>query len=170
MYQFEFIFTEESYLAFNWNYANHSKTIRQMQQLLRVICPIFIFIAGYYITDYKDLWGVFVFGTVALLWFILYPRFYKRRTVKLIDKLLKEGKVVSIGKWHQVTFDKDQITEVCEELGSMKSWTKLYQIDQDEAYVFLYISSMEALVVPKAVIGEALKGFLDFCEQNLLTK
>lgn len=153
MYKFEYELTKADYVEFNLCHAKHSKQVKKMLLIYRVLGPIIILIGGYYITAYKDLMGIVIYSIAAVLWAIFFPKIHFKSIERNIKRLIDEGKDTSLFELRKVQIDEKGITEEIIEDGTFKKWNKIVKIETSIDNIFIYTSDLDALIVPRQVIG-----------------
>ncbi|MGL4736402.1 MAG: YcxB family protein [Cellulosilyticaceae bacterium] len=167
MYNYEFKLTEEAYIACYQGHLQHSAVTRRVMMICRVLSPIVIMSAGYGITNkFENVVGLIIFGIPALIWLIFFPKFYMKSMRKVSKRLLREGNDQTLYDQHVVTIGEQGISENIPAHGITKQWHHVSKTIEDDQYLFLYVTSQEAVILPKAVIGDAqalevLKQYID---------
>lgn len=164
MYAFQYELTKADYVDFNLCHAKHSKQFKKMLLIYRILGPIIILIGGYYITGYKDVMGIVIFSIAAILWAIFFPKTHFKSMERNVKKLIDEGKDTSLFELRKVQIDEKGITEESIEEGIFKRWNKIVKIETSMDNVFLYTSDLDALIVPRKIIGsdQAVQGLIEF--------
>ena len=155
MYEFEYELQKEDYVDFNLCHAEKSITVRKTIRFLRIISPIMILICGYFITGgLKDLFGLSLFAIFASLFAIFVPKIYFRAMRRNIEKMINEGNDTSIFETRKVSIQEQEITHEIVQKGIFKKWSKIIKIEESNNNIFLYVSDLEAIIIPKKVVGE----------------
>lgn len=171
MYRFKYELAKSDYVDFNLYHAKSSKTVNRMLMIYRVVGPLLILAGGYYmIGGYKDLVGIIVYGISALLWFIYYPRFHFKSIEKNVKKIINEGNDTSLFELRQVVVNEREITEEIVDHKTFKGWKKVVKVGVSKDNIFIYVSDMEALIIPKRIIGDEKenKAFIEYITNSFI--
>lgn len=166
MYQYEFELNEQAYIAC---YEEHIKQSMVMKKLIwgcRLLIPLVILGSGYGITNkFENLFGLILYGILALVWGLFFPQIYTKSIRHASKKLLKESNDATLYDRRIVTISDEGISENIFEHDIVKKWKYVVKTIESEQYFFLYVTSQEAIILPKEVVGdieqiEALKNTL----------
>lgn len=172
MYQYEFELDEEAYISCYHAYIEQSQVGKRLIAVCRVLIPIVILSAGYGMTNkYENLFGIILFGALALGWGIMFPKSYMRSMKRVSRRMLKENNDQTLYARRLVTIGENQITEEIIDHGIMKKWNRIANVMENEKHLFLYVTSQEAVILPKEAIGdigqiEALKHDIESNNSN----
>lgn len=164
--QIEFDFTKEDYLEYNMHHISTSKTLRRMVLIQQYGLSLVYLIVPFALARFTEIpfvyWMV-VFGIVYLFWILFYPRYFKSSARKRIDKMVDEGKNTSMFGKHVITLDEDGMLETTAKGESKISWDAVEKVEETDGYIYIYISSVNAYVIPvRAFESEGHRnGFLD---------
>lgn len=171
MYEFEYELTKSDYVDFNLYHAKNSKIVNKMLMVYRVVGPLLILLGGYYMTDgYKDLIGIIIYGISSLLWFIYCPRLHFKSIKRNITRMIDEGKDTSLFDLRQVVVNEREITEEIIDHKTFKSWKKIVKMGISKDNLFIYVSDVDALIIPKKIIGdeEESKAFIEYITNKFI--
>lgn len=143
--------TKEDYISFNMHHLNNSKTGKQALLKQRFIVPmVYIFIPFILarITSISLLFWLLPFLILIVLWIAFYPRYFRSYTRKNIIKMLDEGKNEAM--FGTVSLELKELGMVEDsKLGESKiNWSSVEKIDETKDYIYIYISSINAIVIP----------------------
>lgn len=151
---FEYELSKQDYIDFNIYHMKNSDTLKRSLHLQQYLLPIFYLIMPFIlagITDIPLVIWLTTFVIVAVLWVIFYPKYFMSSTIKRISKLVDEGKNKDMLGKHCIIVDEDGIVEKTENGESRTKWNGVEKVTETEKYVFIYISSIMAYIIPKSV-------------------
>jgi hypothetical protein len=149
----EFERTIQDVIDFNLFHMAHSSTIKRQLLLMQVLTGLLViplvFSIFYLLYHSIDAFAIIVSVLAGVIAFALYPQSNRKSTIKRIRKVLSEGnnnallgrQVVSLSP--EGVFIKNQAAE------SKFIWSAVDKIAENDKHVYLYTSSINALVIPK---------------------
>jgi len=153
--QVEYQLTLEDLVAFNWHYSSTSATARRRywSNLAWAILAALVVVVLW------PGWGgrarVLYLVPFSLVFLLIYPACYRRLVTLNSRKLYSEGQNKGVIGNHIIVIDAEGIREISAVGESRTSWEGVERIDQSDEYVFLYIGSVMAHVIPKrAFVGD----------------
>ena len=142
--------TMEDIVEFNRYHMAHSPTIRRSLRTARLLVSVAFVAAGILLSVAKGTFtDVAVFGLVSVLWFLLMPAFVGRRTIKNVRRMLSEGENRGLLGKCTLSIAVDGLRVVRETGESTFAWCAVDRIVTAERHVYIYVSTVEALVIPK---------------------
>lgn len=155
MYQYIFELNETDYITFYEEHCKQSLVVKKLMWGCRLLFPLIILWAGYGMTNrFENLFGILLYGGVALVWGIFFPKIYMRSIKRVSKRMLKESKDPSLYDRRIVTISNEGLSEEIPEHGMIKKWKGVLQTLETDQYLFLYVASQEAVILPKEVIGD----------------
>lgn len=160
---------EQDFLEFNIHHARNSATIKRSILLQRCLGPVMFLIMPFYATKQTGipLWyWMIIFYTISIIWFVFYPRYINWQISRGTSKMLREGRNQNIFGNRSIILMPEGIREIGLHMEEKVSWSSIERIEETEDYIYIYISSVSAYIIPiKAFkdieIKEAFKGELD---------
>ena len=175
MLNIEYELTPDDYAAFNLFTMQHSPTFKRQLKLARYIPPIIFLIGWCYILISAIPRGFKTYTIVALAllfafaiaWILLMPASYRRNIRKTASKMSMEGSRKGIFGKTAITFTSDEIAIVRKDEEIKAKWGILSNIVENDTHIFMYSSSVEALVIPKRAFesDSAIASFLETVRQ-----
>lgn len=147
-----FTLSEQDIIHFNVYHFRNSKSSQKRRFLLRLLIPIWTIAVFFFLNrEHLNLTSVlfnsplFVFG---ILWFFFVERLYFWRLKMNVQSLLKEGRNNGmIGVQNLELIEGAILVE--NDSGSFRySLEKIHRCAEDESYLYLYVTSLSALIVP----------------------
>ncbi|WP_315078613.1 YcxB family protein [uncultured Clostridium sp.] len=172
----EFSIEEEDYINFNMYYIDNSKTLKQPMYIFRFILPIIISFVMVYIMNkivrYHVIVLVIFYFLIYFAWVYFFEKSFIKTTRKRIKKILSEGK--NKGLLGKRTFElnhnciKDS-NEYSTQIVNINALEKIFITDE---YVFFYISSISAFIVPLRIFEsneekEEFKNYVNSIKKSL---
>ncbi|WP_255288064.1 YcxB family protein [Bacillus pseudomycoides] len=91
----------------------------------------------------------FIFLLSGVIWILLYPAYFYKHIERNINKMLKEGSYSNLLGTHNVQIIDEGIIETNNGGETKLNWKGIEKVEENEAYIFIYVSSMSANIVPK---------------------
>lgn len=147
----EYNMIKDDYIAFNMHYIETSPTIKRTLLIQQYgVALVFLIIPYFYsrIVGTPMLLSYIVYGAIFLAWILYYPKYFmsitKKRTIKMID----EGDNSSIYGMQRITLTDAGIEQESNTGESRTSWSGIERIDETKEYIYIYIGTMNAYLVP----------------------
>ena len=163
--------TLEDVIAFSQHFNKTSPSMRRRRLITLLYFPILWFlimvlpyISGNLITIYIIIWIV-----VSLVWILFMSYFSKKSITRNVRKLYSEGENKgTIGK-HTMVVNPDSLVDITEYGEFSIKWNAINKIESDENYIFIYISSVSAHVIPKKsfVSDLEIENFISEVQKNI---
>jgi hypothetical protein len=169
----EFERTSNDLVEFNIYHIANSPIIKKQILFSQIIgglstALIFLFIA--YSSTQSVSIGVIIGSLLAgALAFVGFLYFYRAINLWQVKRMLREGNNKALLGRHAVTLSADGIFYKMEESESKMSWNSVDRVAQNGSYIFVYMGSVNALVIPKntfASISDQEK-FLNYIHSNM---
>lgn len=167
----EYSLTSSDFLEYQLYNSSKSKSTQKRLLRSRVLIPVIYIVIGLYFW-YKDenLIRAILFGIIALLWFLFYPNYAKRRYKKHFKKHVAENYKNRINKTVEVFFDENHINTKDYTSESKINGTELKELIETENYFFIKLVTELCLIVPKIEVAnqsELKKRVTDFGAEYL---
>jgi hypothetical protein len=160
-----FTVTEDDVLAFTQRYLRDSKSHQNIRARVRWSLPI-IMIAMVCYYSWRDglSWtALVIFGGIALLWWLLYPRRFDARIRELAKKQMKESSYAkSFGRYEVVLFDQ-HLRSTSPTGSSTYVWSAVDRVEMDPEYLYIFLSGPLGYPIRLSEIGrEAAQSAFEF--------
>lgn len=163
----EFERTIQDVIDFNLFHMAHSPSIKRQLLLMQVLTGLLViplvFSIFYLVYHSINTFAIIISILAGVLAFALYPQSSRKSTVSRIKKMLSEGNNNAL-LGHQVVslspegiFVKNQASE------AKIIWSTVGRITDNDKHVYIYTSSINALVIPKYCF-QSEKAKQDFLE------
>ncbi|MCG6168814.1 YcxB family protein [Leptospira sp. FAT2] len=156
-----FPLNEQDIINFNVYHFRNSKFTQRRLLLLRWLIPIwaiavFFFLNREHLDLISILWNSPLFA-IGILWFLFADKIYYWRLKNNVKNLLKEGRNNGmIGVQNLELTDDAILTE--NDSGSFRySLEKIHRCEEGDGYLFLYVTSLSALIIPTNVFQNSDK-------------
>lgn len=153
----EYNLIKDDYIAFNMHHIETSPTIRKTLLIQQYgVALVFLVIPYFFsrISGTPMLLSYIVYGAVFLAWILYYPKYFmavtKRRTLKMID----EGDNSSIYGMQSITLTDKGIEQESNTGESRTAWHAIERIDETREYIYIYIGTMNAYLVPNRAFDD----------------
>jgi hypothetical protein len=149
MYTFNAKISEEDFIDYNMFHIKHSKVVKRTKIGLSFVFPVGFTILGLLIDRplSTSFWIILAIGTVGTYLWI--PRLMDKTTQKRIRKMLNEGKNGELFDERTYAFDDQGIKVTSENSSNSYKWQSITRIAENETTFYLYVSSLQAILVPK---------------------
>lgn len=148
--EFSYQFDESTWLAFNEHNLRYSPIHRRTRFWSRfVIIPIaLVFIVHDYFAKDEVVGLTITFSVIAVFWFFLYPKVYNNSVMKKVKKIVRDEKNRS--RFEKQTFEitPEHIHWFSAGGESTVNWDKIVSVTETDDYIFIYISTVEAIIIP----------------------
>ena len=162
MLQLNYKLTDEDYIEFNeFHQLIHSEIGKRNLFFLRLIGPmisilamiIFILARAEVMLIIGEAIVLFIFSVVDIL---LAKKIMKRGIRKTILKMI-ETEGLPFAEEITLTFTEDQIIEITKGQEVKVDYQKVENVCETETAFYIYISSIEALIIPKRVLNQDME-------------
>ncbi|TGK22813.1 YcxB family protein [Leptospira stimsonii] len=154
--QITYELTLEDIVNFNEYHFRHSEVSKKKRMIAKLIIPIwtlFVFLALNYtnlenIDEISFLLNIPIF-IFAIAWFFLFDRLYFWRLRNNVDKMLREKENKGMIGKQKITLSKDQLLFETSFTSAQFKPGSISEVIETRDYFFLYVSSLNALIVPQ---------------------
>lgn len=143
---------QDDYLSFNTYHAKNSESVKSNLKIQRFITPLLFFIFPFIAKNKTDIpfwYWIGIFSVVYIVWAVYYPKYYFNSIKKGVKKMLKEGKNQDLLGSKTVELRQNDILSSGENSESKVKWNTVERYVETNDHIFIYISAMEAYIVPK---------------------
>lgn len=162
MLQLNYKLTDEDYIEFNeFHQLIHSEVGKRNLSLLKLIGPMISILAIVIFILARAEIMLIVIEVIALcifsmVWIALSKKIMKRGIRNTILKMKKtEG--LPFAEKTTLNFMEDQIIEITKNQELKVDYKKIQDVCETEKVFYVYISSMEALIIPKRVLDQDME-------------
>ena len=147
----EYDLTKEEYIAFNMHYIENSPTLKRSLFIQRYVVAL-VFLAFPFI--FSKIFGApmllsfIVYGAIFVAWILYYPKYYMATTKKRILRMIDEGSNANLYGLRSMALTEVGVEEISEHGESRSSWNSIERIDETANHIYIFISSMNAYLVP----------------------
>ena len=149
--------TEADFIQFNYfHYTNSTAGKRALTQQ-RFIGPITFLIMGVafmYVTSLPKWYIAVLMLLASVIWYFYYPVYFKRLIKREVTKMLEEGKNEGLLGKHQLLMTDQGFVEVTPHERTRAKWQSIKKMEEDKEAIYLYNSSVSALILPKRELKE----------------
>ncbi|MBM9548749.1 YcxB family protein [Leptospira sp. 201903074] len=154
--EIEYSLTEEDILNFNLFHSDHSPTTKKNMLIGRLLLPIilitFIFLLGFPRNlDFNIGIGV-IFFPIILIWFLFYPKYFHYCIKKNVKKLLAEDLNTGMIGFQKLLINENEFIQITDFSKIQRFERFITKVEENDKYIFLYLSSITAMIIPKSVI------------------
>jgi YcxB-like protein len=157
----EFENTFDDLLAFNLHNHRASPTLRRPHQVARILYPILFTAAllGFYVyfggpiasAVFMSMIGLAVVASSA--WYLAYPALLRWRIRRLTTRLLRESKNTSLLERRSIVLSPDGLLFTAPSSSGQIGWNLIERVDHTPQFIFLYMSAMSAIVIPRRSVN-----------------
>jgi hypothetical protein len=142
-------------LAFNRYHMNHSPSLRRYHWYVRIgtsiLCVVVCLITFYALTRSFQIPVVFyaiAFG-LGIFFFFALPSMIWSSTKKRIERMFREGQNKGMSNTTKLAISEDGMEANNSLSASKMLWSAIEKITVTDEYIFLYVSAMNAMVIPQ---------------------
>lgn len=153
----EFNLTEQDYIDFNLYHFDHSKSIQHAHNKSRFGAAIAYLALPFVLVNVTEIpfaWWMTTFSIVAIVWILLFPSSMKKFYTKQIKKVLQEKNNSFFGKKILELRDDGVMTKGDSD-ETMTSYHSISQIAESNGNLYLYNSSVSAIIVPASAFSSS---------------
>ena len=162
MLQLNYKLTDEDYIEFNeFHQLIHSEVGKRNLFLLKLIGPMISVLAiVIFILARAEIMLIVIEAIVlcifSMVWIALAKKIMKRGIRRTILKM-KETEGLPFAEETTLNFTEDQIIEITKNQEMKVDYKKIQDVCETEKAFYVYISSMEALIIPKRVLDQDME-------------
>ena len=162
MLQLNYKLTDEDYIEFNeFHQLIHSEVGKRNLSLLKLIGPMISVLAIVIFILARAEIMLIVIEVIALcifsmVWIALSKKIMKRGIRNTILKM-KETEGLPFAEETALNFTEDQIIEITKNQELKVDYKKIEDVCETEKAFYVYISSLEALIIPKRVLDQDME-------------
>jgi len=149
--------TENDYINFNICHMRNSKSLRKTIMINRFLIPLIFLVMPFILYDISDipfLYWATTFILVYILWVSLYEKYVYRINRKRIKRMLEEKSNDGLIGEIVLEIDGENI-KIINNSGESKYYIKsIKNIIEDKEYIFIYINSVAAIIIPLEVFKD----------------
>ncbi len=169
--EIEYDRTPDDLIAFNLYHLHNSPNLKRQIRISMGLFGILIasFLLVIFVAGNKVLLCIFfifsIIGGIGL--FLSLPRYYDQQTVKLTKRLLAEGRNEGLIDHTKVILTPEAIIGQTSRGEEKVFWHSVNQAVETATYIFLYVSSMNAYIIPRRAFSsdEQRLSFLSLVNQ-----
>jgi len=163
--EIEYELTEEDVVAFNLYHVKHSKVGKKSLQWQRYVSPLIFLLFAYFLSIFTDMQRgplFATFGLTAILWVMLYPKYFYFHIARQVGKMLKGGKNEGLVGKHTMNMNKAGIHDKTVVGETNVEWIGVKDLIEDAEYFYIYTSTVSAYIIPKRDVysAEGLKAYV----------
>ncbi len=155
--EIEFELLEKDYINFNINHSMKSPGLKKNIFGQRILGPIIFLLIPFILKTYTKiplLYWLTIFGILSVVWFIFYPKYFNWEMTRRIQKMLKEGNNENIYIRRKIILSEEGIIEKSDIGESNMPWIQVGKVEETDEYIYIYISSISAHIIPKRVFTD----------------
>jgi hypothetical protein len=156
-----FDLTKEDLIAFNLHRQQSSSTLRRQRRLVAGIFVVTGLVIAAFLLRHpfpSELSVCWMAVAVFLLTPLFLPGSYRRNTIRLVGRLIDEGRNRSLLGRREITMTPVDLCAASELRSTTVRWKAVERIEEDLQYLYIYVSSLEAIIIPR----RAFAGDSDF--------
>lgn len=153
----EYNLIKDDYIEFNMHYIDTSRTVKRTLLIQQYGVGLVFLIIPYF---FSKLVGTpmtlsyIVYGAVFLAWILYYPRYFISVTKRRIIKMIDENGDSSIYGMQSIALTETGIEQESNTGESRTSWSGIERIDETPEYIYIYIGTMNAYLVPNRAFDD----------------
>src|SRR5882724_9769508 len=150
-------FDLDDWTAFQRYHYSKSPTYRRMRNITRILFPVaaLLFITSRFLSRGFDPLYFGIFAVFAVAWFVLYPRWFDRKVIRRSNQFLREGKTDSMFGRREIELLPDRVHIISPSGETTYRSSAITKIAETPDALLLYVSSIQALILPRRKLSEA---------------
>ena len=149
----DFKLDANDYLMHQLYTASKSDRIRKKRKRNRLIVPLVYIVLGLLLLYGDSLTPAVCFFIIAILWYLFYPKWDKRRYLKHYEAFIKENYKERFGRVATAVFNNDYIVLTDSGSESKVSTKEIQEIFEIPSSIFVKLKTGEGLILPKNKIN-----------------
>lgn len=152
MFKFTNKISEEDFVEFNIFHMNNSKTMNGTKLGINLLFPMMFFLFGLVSGKELDLlfWIIMLVGSIFL--FLMIPKIMNSSLRKRLKKMMLEGDNGDMFAEKEYIIDELGIKMNSANSSGFYNWNSVIKVDEDEKNMYLFVSTVQALIIPKMII------------------
>lgn len=170
--EIKFEITKEDYIKFNLYHIENSPTQKKTFNILRYGIPILfsliIYFIGTNLFKQPSIYWIIIAILFTVIWIATYPMQYRALIRKETEKMVDEGDNSEIFGNKTMVIDDEGITIYNKSSSEKILKEAIKSVKNYDDMILIYISSINAYIVPNRYLDEATKDkFLQYLNSNL---
>ena len=153
----EFELLEKDYINFNIDHAKKSSSLKKSILSQRILGPIVFMLIPFILRLYTSIplsYWLTIFAIASVLWVMFYPKYFNWEMGRRVKKMLNEGNNENILIRRTISISKEGLLEKSAIGESKVKWSQVDKVEETEEYIYIYISSISAHIIPKRVFRD----------------
>lgn len=146
-----FELTMEDWMAFQENYFSQSKYVKRTKILITAMgSTLFIIVALWEFFEVnRNYYMIGIYLIFSLVWLVFLPKSFDKSYLKEAKKMLEEGDNSALLGIHHIELTNEYF--LVKEPGTeyKTHWSTIKKVLENEKYIFIYITSASACIIPK---------------------
>ena len=139
----------EDYLKFQLFIASRSKQVKRRRRFALYLIPILYLLLGIIFYFIKDISGFIVFAGFAILWFIFYPIFSRKRYIRFYRKHIEEHYSANFDKEFYIELGEKQLHLKSVDAESKLDYSTIAEINDLGTHLIIHLKAGSAVILPK---------------------
>jgi hypothetical protein len=118
----------------------------------RFSIPLIYIILSFVLSNIGDIPFLFLFipfFIVSIIWVIFYPKYFYKRVIHRLKKMINEGRNDGLIRQHNLILTEDGIVHSTSSGETKVSWSGIKNLKEDNDYLYIYNTSISAYILPK---------------------
>ncbi|MBO6515307.1 MAG: hypothetical protein JJ975_02050 [Bacteroidia bacterium] len=166
MTELHYNLTEDDLLVQRLYVASKSPRFKKAFRKGRYMAPLIHLLIGCFLYFHDDrLAGLIWFSGVGLIWFLIFPWFYKRRYAAHYKLHIATQQRNIPDKWTTITFKESQLEVMDQTSDHQLEVTSFDELVELPEHYLLLLSTPGSIIVPKRALDNT-SGFLDYFKKH----
>ena len=159
-------FTMDDWMAFHKHHLLHSRQYKRMKYFFVLLIPIISIVFAFinYINSNPINITSFI---LPLLWLILMPKISDYIQMRSFKWLMGEGANKAYLGQHFIEFEEDYFVVTAPGFETKVKWPTLSKVEENKDYIFIYLSSISAYVIPKLRIDIQPEKIMSYIKERI---
>lgn len=170
--EIKFNITEDDLITYNLYQANTIKSIKRAIALQRYIPAIIFIFAGFLFSNKQSssyYISLFAFTTLAVLWIIFYPLYFKRHVIKSMSKIFKKDESKNLFGKYSIKLEQEKVVEISPSKKNKTDWKDVKDLVEYKGYLFIILTEVTAYIIPPTAFRDENQKeiFISFIKSKL---
>jgi hypothetical protein len=155
----------DDHINFSKHHRGESKTSKELVIWTLILCSL-LFIYGK-MSEFQYLSYIIIGLLLFVLLIVLSPYFWNKLIHKESAKLFEDKENKGFFCEHELVIDELGLNEITEVGNQYVKWSGISKIDETDDYLYIYVGSLSAHVIPKKRVEGNLDEFIKLLNQNI---
>ena len=150
--------TNADFLEYQLYTSSKSRSQKRKRRNNRIVTPILFLLYGLFLSKKDDNYSaLLIFGIIAALWLIFYPKYSQWRYKNHFKKHIEENYKNRIDKFVEICFDENSMNTKDLASESKINGSEIKELIETKNHFFIKLKSEISMIVPKHAITNQIE-------------